>query len=102
MSLPYRLLYQGFEQSVGGLREDFFAQTCKMSSKNIAYLKSTVGAKTPDYVLSGENLVFEIGGRGKGRSQFKGFKAERKILLIDSYDINTPDKKPLFALGLVS
>jgi len=102
MSLPYRLLYQGFEQSIGGLREDFFAQTCKILGKDIAYLKSTVGAKTPDYVLSGENLVLEIGGRGKGRSQFKGFKAEKKVSLIDSYDINTPDKKPLFALGLVN
>jgi len=102
MSLPYRLLYQGFEQSIGGLREDFFTQTCKILGKDIAYLKSTVGAKTPDYVLSGDNIVLEIGGQGKGRSQFKGFKAEKKVLLIDSYDINTSAKKPLFALGLVN
>jgi len=102
MSLPYRLLYKEFEQALGGLREDFFAQTCKMFGKNVSYLKSTLGAKTPDYVLSDRNIVFEIGGKGKGRSQFKGFKADRKVLLIDSYNSNLPDKKPLFALGLVN
>jgi predicted AAA+ superfamily ATPase len=100
LSLPYRLLFNDFDLAIGGLREDFFVQTCKMLGKEIYYLKSTTGAKTPDYILPEENIVLEIGGKGKGRSQFKGIKTGRKIVLADSYDFNTADKKPLFALGL--
>jgi len=37
-----------------------------------------------------------------GRTQFKGIEVGRKIILADSYSENTQDKKPLFALGLVS
>lgn len=42
----------------------------------ISYLKSTREEKTPDYLLelpSGK-MIFEIGGRRKGREQFKGIK----------------------------
>jgi predicted AAA+ superfamily ATPase len=101
LSLPYRLLYQEFDFALGGLREDFFVQSCKILGKNIAYLKSTIGAKTPDYILPDANIVLEIGGKGKGRSQFKGIKFNRKIILADSYEYNTLDKKPLFVLGLI-
>ncbi|MDR3306069.1 MAG: AAA family ATPase [Endomicrobium sp.] len=101
LSLPYRLLYQEFDFALGGLREDFFVQTCKMFGKDISYLKSTIGAKTPDYILPDSNIVLEIGGKGKGRSQFKGMKFSKKIILADSYEYNTVDKKPLFAFGLI-
>jgi predicted AAA+ superfamily ATPase len=101
LSLPYRLLYQEFNFALGGLREDFFVQTCKMFGKDIFYLKSTIGAKTPDYILSDSNIVLEIGGKGKGRSQFKGMMFSKKIILADSYAYNTVDKKPLFAFGLI-
>jgi predicted AAA+ superfamily ATPase len=102
LSLPYRLLYQEFDFALDGLREDFFVQTCQMLGKNIAYLKSTVGAKTPDYILTGENIVLEIGGKGKGKRQFKGIETDRKIILADGFDYNGADKKPLFALGLAT
>lgn len=102
MALPYRLLYRSYEEALGGLREDFFVEAAKACGFDIRYLKSTRGAKTPDYVIDGRrSLVFEIGGRGKGRQQFKGFQAGRKIILSDSYE--TEDiKRPLFMLGLLS
>ncbi len=101
LSLPYRLLFNGFDLALGGLREDFFAQCCKIFGKKINYLKSTTGKKTPDYILTDMDTVFEIGGKGKGRSQFKGVKTGRKIILADSYAFNTTEKKPLFSLGLI-
>jgi predicted AAA+ superfamily ATPase len=102
LSLPYRLLYQDFNFALGGLREEFLVQTCKMFGKDISYLKSTIGTKTPDYILHDLNVVLEIGGKGKGRSQFKGVKKiKKKIILADSYKYNTIDKKPLFTFGLI-
>ena len=65
-------------------------------------MKSTRGTKTADYVVSDEeSAVFEIGGKGKGRSQFKGLTVEKKIILADSIETNQADKKPLFSLGLL-
>lgn len=102
MALPYRLLYRSYEEAVGGIREDFFIETAKANGLDVCYLKSTRGEKTPDYVLRGEeSIVFEIGGKGKGRSQFKGFKPARKIILSDSYD-SEGMKRPLFLFGLIS
>ena len=102
MALPYRLLYRPYEEAVGGLREDFFVEAVKACGLDVRYLKSTRGAKTPDYVIGGKKfLAFEIGGRGKGRQQFKGFQARRKIILADS--LETGDiKRPLFLFGFVT
>jgi predicted AAA+ superfamily ATPase len=102
LSPPYRLLYNDFDLCIGALREDFFIQNCKMLGKSIKYLKSTTGAKTPDYIIDGDGIIVEIGGKGKGRTQFKGYKAGKKIVLADSYDNNLANKKPLFAFGLLS
>jgi len=102
MALPYRLLYRPYEEAVGGLREDFFVEAVKACGLDVRYLKSTRGAKTPDYVIGGrKSLVFEIGGRRKGRQQFKGFEAGRKIILSDSYETEGI-KRPLFLFGLLS
>ncbi|MBI1976427.1 MAG: ATP-binding protein [Candidatus Omnitrophica bacterium] len=102
MALPYRLLYRPYEEAVGGLREDFFVEAVKTCGLDVHYLKSTRGAKTPDYVISGRrSLVLEIGGKGKGRQQFKGFQARRKIILSDSYEAEGI-KRPLFLFGLLS
>ena len=46
----------------------------------IHYLKTKRGAKTPDYLL-GDGTVIEIGGKGKGFSQFKDVKADRQVKL---------------------
>lgn len=102
MALPYRLLYRSFEDALGGLREDFFVEAGRSNGLKIYYLKSTRGAKTPDYVIGGRKLVvFEIGGKGKGRQQFKGFSAERKIILSDGYETKGA-KRPLFLFGMLS
>ncbi len=102
MALPYRLLYRSYEDAVGGLREDFFVEMVKACGLDVRYLKSTRGIKTPDYVISGKkSLVFEIGGRGKGRQQFKGFQADRKIILADAYETEGI-KRPLFLFGFIT
>ncbi|MDQ7822281.1 MAG: hypothetical protein RDV48_05755 [Candidatus Eremiobacteraeota bacterium] len=46
-------------------------------------------------------MVFEAGGKGKGRSQFKGIEVEKKILLADSYD-TTGGRRPLFLAGMIN
>lgn len=102
MALPYRLLYRSFEDALGGLREDFFVEAAKAGGLDVRYLKSTRGAKTPDYVLGGQKqVIFEIGGKGKGRQQFKGFAAGHKIILADGYEAKGR-KRPLFLFGLLA
>ena len=101
MALPYRLLYRSYEDSIGGLREDFFVEASRANGFDVRYLKSTRGKKTPDYLLRDkETFVFEIGGKGKGRQQFKGFKSGRKIILSDSYETEGINR-PLFMFGLL-
>ncbi len=86
---PVRLLYRSLDDAVGGLREDYFAMAMRHAGIDIHYLKSTTGQKTPDFLIDhqGSRIVLEIGGRGKGRSQFKGIKADRKVIL-------SPDTAP--------
>ena len=103
MALPYRLLFREYPDAVGGLREDYFAEAMRICSQDIFYLKSTRGAKTPDYLLAGggeENIVIEIGGKGKGREQFKGVSMDRKIILTHS-EQTEGIKRPLFLFGLL-
>ncbi|MCK5083251.1 MAG: ATP-binding protein, partial [Candidatus Omnitrophica bacterium] len=71
MALPYRLLYCEYEQALGGLREDFFVEMLRSLDIDFYYLKSTRGAKTPDYLIpmDGEDIIAEVGGKGKGREQ---------------------------------
>ncbi|MFA6637000.1 MAG: AAA family ATPase [Candidatus Omnitrophota bacterium] len=101
MALPYRLLYKPFDEAIGGLREDFFVGALRALGKEIFYLKSTRGAKTPDYLVRDlEDIVFEIGGKSKGRSQFKGIDIKTKIILADGYDMAN-GKRPLFLAGMI-
>ncbi len=97
MALPYRLLYRELEDAVGGLREDFFAEMMRHSGMPIHYLKTKRGAKTPDYLL-GDGTVIEIGGKGKGFTQFKDVKANRKFIFTHS-DQTDGIRRPLFMLG---
>ena len=56
------------------------SETFKALGKEVFYLKSTLGKKTPDFLIrDSEDIVFEIGGKGKGRSQFKGVSVKKKI-----------------------
>lgn len=66
---PARLLYRDLEDAMGGLREDYFGEAVKQAGIRFQYLKSTRGAKTPDFFVDDghDQIAVEIGGRGKGR-----------------------------------
>jgi len=102
MALPYRLLYSNYEEAVGGLREDFFAEIMHSLDINFYYLKSNRGAKTPDYLIShkNSNIIIEIGGKNKGREQFKGIQIKKKIIFTPSIE-TSGFKRPLFLLGML-
>lgn len=103
MSPPIRLLYRDVEDALGGLREDFFVEVMKQAGIRFQYLKSTRGAKTPDYLIQDAptRLAVEIGGPGKGRQQFKGVEIDRKLVFAHS---PAPERMqlPLFLLGYLS
>jgi predicted AAA+ superfamily ATPase len=100
MYLPYRLLYKPYEEAKGAIREDFFAEAMAMAGKGFHYLKSRRGMKTPDFLIEGdgEEIIIEVGGKGKGKEQFKGVYAKNKIRLTDSDDVDG-NKRPLFLVG---
>ena len=101
MALPYRLLYRPLNEAIGGLREDFFVGAFKALGKEIFYLKSIRGQKTPDYCIRDrEDIIFEVGGKGKGKSQFKGVNVRKKIIFADGYEISAM-RRPLFLAGLL-
>jgi hypothetical protein len=66
------------------------------------YLKTKRGAKTPDYLVEHERekFVIEIGGKGKGREQFKGIKIEKKLILCNDPKAGS-GKKPLSLMGFI-
>lgn len=102
MALPYRLLYKPLDEAIGGLREDFFVEAFRALGKEVFYLKSMRGQKTPDYLIrDSQDIVFEVGGKSKGRSQFKGMDIKTKIILADGYDMSDI-KRPLFLAGLLN
>ncbi len=103
MAPPLRLLYKQDDAAMGGIREDFFAEAMCSAGIEISYLKGTRGQKTPDYLLrdSKEKMVVEIGGKRKGREQFKGIKVDRKIVLAHT-DIPVKGKIPLFMAGYLA
>lgn len=103
MQLPYRLLFTSHELAIGPMREDFFALAMHQHGAPFHYAKTTRGGKTPDYVvdLDGHPTVIEVGGRGKGRSQFKDVEYERKVVLFDGEvgGMRPGARVPLFCVG---
>ncbi len=102
MYLPFRLLYKSYQESVGAIREDFFAEMLKMKGQPFSYLKTKRGAKTPDFLIKrgNEKIVIEIGGKGKGRQQFKDVVVSKKLVLTHSQVIEG-DRRPLSLLGFI-
>ncbi len=102
---PFRLLYREYDDAIGGLREDFAVQMMKQNGFKIYYLKSPKGKKRPDYLIEwkGNNIVVEIGGKGKGFSQFKGITEDyKKIVFKDNYSGNKKGEYfPLYIMGLL-
>jgi len=104
MALPYRLLFRDYDDCIGGLREDFFAEAMRQCGQPFFYLKSTRGKKTPDFLIDDgleKNTVIEIGGKGKGREQFKGIVADRKVVFAHS-NVVGGSRLPLFMLGYLA
>jgi len=97
-ALPYRLIYKDYSECIGALREDFFVESILSSGLEISYLKTNRGEKTPDYLV--EDVVIEIGGRGKGRSQFKGMEKKKKIILTHP-GLLDEIRRPLFFAGMM-
>jgi len=102
MNLPYRLLYNEYNDVVGGLREDFFVETMKMTGKKINYLKTKKGKKTPDYLVeeNGSKYIIEVGGKGKGYSQFKGIDMSKSIIFVDAERVDGI-RRPLVLTGFL-
>ena len=102
MYLPFRLLYKSYDEAIGAIREDFFAEILRMKGWAFSYLKTKRGAKTPDFLIKaeGENIILEVGGKGKSRQQFKGIKGNKKMILTDSAEADGI-KRPLFLMGLL-
>ncbi len=103
MTPPHRLLYRDYDDAVGGLREDYVAEALGQAGMPFHYLKGTRGTKTPDYAINhnGRLIVLEVGGRGKGREQFKGFQADQKIVLAHD-GVPAEGRIPLFMLGYLA
>ncbi len=101
LSLPFRLLYKNYDEALGSLREDFAVECLRMRGYDVFYLKSPRGAKTPDFFIqeSDRKFVVEVGGKGKGRKQFKDFKGYDKIMFAHGDVIDDKLKVPLFLLG---
>ncbi len=80
----------------------FFAMAMRQAGIPIEYLKSTTGQKTPDFLIEhgGQKISFKIGGKGKGRSQFKGVKADQKIILLQG-GASSPGRIPLEMAGFL-
>lgn len=100
---PLRALYHPtVEEGRGGLREDYFVFAMRQAGYVLNYLKGTRGQKTPDFLLEheGRRIVFEIGGKGKGRSQFKGIRADRKIILAEQAKLSH-ERMPLHLAGFL-
>ena len=102
MYLPFRLLYKDYNESIGAIREDFFAEMLRMKGWAFSYLKTKRGGKTPDFLINtgDENIILEVGGKGKGRQQFKGIKEKKKMILTHSVETDGI-KRPLFLVGLL-
>lgn len=103
MFLPFRLLFRDWSRCKGPIREDFFAEMSMMKGYQFHYLKTKRGAKTPDFLVKygNEEIVIEIGGKGKGKQQFKGINVEKKIIFSHSAELRS-DQRPLSLLGFIA
>ncbi len=102
MNLPYRLLFTDYREAIGGIREDFFVETMRMKGYRFHYLKSRRGQKTPDYLVETEagEFILEVGGKGKGREQFKGIDKKKSLIFTHSLSV-TGMYRPLLLLGFL-
>jgi len=95
-------LAQGMDPDrlTGSIREEFFIHHILGANLTVNYLKSLRGQKLPDYLVfhKGKKIIFEIGGAGKGASQFKGIEEREKYLLTQP---GAPGGIPLILMGFL-
>ena len=95
-------LAQGMDPDrlTGAIREEFFIHHILGANLTVNYLKSLRGQKLPDYIVfhQGKKIIFEIGGAGKGASQFKGMEEREKYLLTQP---GAPGGIPLILMGFL-
>jgi len=95
-------LAQGIDQDrlTGAIREEFFIHHVTGANLTVNYLKSLRGQKLPDYIVfyGDRKLIFEIGGAGKGTSQFKGVEIKEKYILSQPA---SPRSIPLILFGFL-
>ena len=74
----------------------------RIKGMDFHYLKTRRGAKTPDFLVKQDagDIIVEIGGKGKGREQFKGILAGKKLILSHPSAFEGV-KRPLFLLGFI-
>mgnify|MGYP001193160318 FL=1 len=95
-------LAQGVDDDrlTGAMREEFFIHHILGAGLTVNYLKSMRGQKLPDYMLffKDQKLIIEIGGAGKGASQFKGIEGKEKLILTQP---GSPNGIPLILFGFL-
>lgn len=103
LNVPYRLLYLDYDQSIGGLREDFTVGSFKQIDIPIAYLKNSRGKKLPDYSieLHQNKILIEVGGKSKNMKQFREEDATFERFVFKDGAPYDKQRRPLSILGLL-
>ena len=81
---------------IGTVREAFFCNQLAGAGHRVEY----GGIKTRDFRID-KNLVIEVGGAGKAFSQISDEDISSAALAVDSIDIASPKKIPLWAFGFL-
>jgi hypothetical protein len=100
---PYRLVYRDIDDARGSLREDFTAWALVQGKVPFSYLKNTRGKKCPDFLVHDQDrqIVLEVGGKGKGTSQFKGLSGDFCKIVLKEGPPYGGNSRPLWLLGLL-
>ena len=100
---PIRLLFKDYEDALGSLREDYTTWALSQARVDFHYLKSKRGEKCPDFFIDDKKrpLVIEVGGKGKGRTQFKGLNQKYTKIILKHGAPYGESKLPLWVLGFL-
>jgi hypothetical protein len=72
------------------------------SRKICFWINKTVEIIIPDFWvdLGGREIIIGIGGKGKGRTQFKGLDLEKSVIFSHQTEV-IGNRRPLFLLGFL-
>ena len=106
---PFRQVFISSEELldsphiIGGLREDYVAWSLQRSGIEFTYLKSTRGKKCPDFLveINNKKYIIEVGGKNKGRSQFKGLSEDVPKVILKAGSPYSNNVLPIWVLGCV-